>query len=88
MKIERNNLNNINPYKQQVNIKRSNSSTFSGEDKIEISSKAIEMQESTKYISERNERIEKLKSEINNGSYKVNEYDLAKNMYSYYFNNR
>lgn len=88
MKIERNNLNNINPYKQQMNVKRSSSSSFSSEDKIEISSTAKEMQEATRLLSERTERIEQIKSDINKGNYKVNEFELAKSMYSYYFNNK
>ncbi|MDF2534994.1 MAG: anti-sigma-28 factor FlgM [Bacillales bacterium] len=88
MKIERNNLGPVNPYKQHTNIRRSNSSSFSGEDKIEISSAALEMQESSKFLTERNERIEQIKKEINSGNFKVNEFEVAKSLYNYYFNNK
>lgn len=84
MKINPIGLNSINPYKkQQRNIKTGQSfSTFN--DTLEISSAAKEMQVQSSYNLERNEKVKKIKEQIESGEYKVNARQVAEKMLQYY----
>jgi negative regulator of flagellin synthesis FlgM len=84
MKITSFSVSSINPYnKQQKNVKFTDGkSTFA--DKIEISSTAKEMSVSSPYNTERAEKVQKLKAEIQSGEYKVDAKKVAEDMLKYY----
>ena len=85
MKINHVGSSGVNPYKRQMNkpdvvSKPTNKST----DKVEISSTAKEMQQISSYAAKRQERVDELKIQIENGSYKINPNDIAKGLYNFY----
>lgn len=84
MKITSYGVNNVNPYKKQQQKLNSISGKSPFADKIEISSAAKEMQVSSTVNTERAERVEKLKAQIDSGEYKVNARKVAEDLLNYY----
>ncbi|GGE84944.1 flagellar biosynthesis anti-sigma factor FlgM [Priestia taiwanensis] len=84
MRINSFGVNGINPYKQQMNKMNNMAKAMAKEDKVEISSKAKEMHEVSKVVLDRQERVEQLKQQIENGTYQIDSKDIAKSMASYY----
>lgn len=84
MKISNYGVNAVNAYKNQVRNVKSANNKSSFADKIEISKAAQNMQGVTTYSSERAERVQQLKSEIDSGEYKVNARKVAEDMLKYY----
>jgi negative regulator of flagellin synthesis FlgM len=87
MKI--NNINNsgINPYKRQLNkIDQAAKTNLHKADKIEISSAAKEMQETSKLVKDRQAKVEELKIQVENGNYKVDPQKIAKGVINFYRN--
>lgn len=83
MKINSIHLNSVNPYKkQQRNIKTNQYPSFS--DTLEISNAAKEMQVQSSFNLERNDKIKKIKEQIESGEYKVNARQVAEDMLKYY----
>lgn len=85
MKINNVNLPAVNPYKaNELNMKKTVSNTQAQTDKIEISSKAKQLSEISLYTTERNERIQEIKEQIDAGTYRVDSQEIAKKLISYY----
>ena len=84
MKINPLGLQAINSYKNQTRAVKSENTTKTFADHIEISSKAKEMQATSTYANERAERMKKIKDEIDSGSYKVDAKQVAQDMLKYY----
>ncbi|MEO4054170.1 flagellar biosynthesis anti-sigma factor FlgM [Solibacillus sp. CAU 1738] len=84
MKINPFSMKPINPYSAQQRTAKSVQNSQSFADKIEISSAAKEMQETSSYSAERAERVQKLKADIESGNYKVNARKVAEDMLKYY----
>jgi len=84
MKITSYGVNAVNAYKNQVRNVKSNDNKASFADKIEISKAAQEMQGVTTYSTERAERVQQLKADIDSGEYKVNARKVAEDMLKYY----
>lgn len=77
-------VNGINPYnKQQVNIKPKETK-LNVTDKIEISTTAKELSTSLNYSTDRAQKVQKLKEEIQSGEYKVNTHKVAEDLLNYY----
>jgi negative regulator of flagellin synthesis FlgM len=75
----------INPYKRQMNnMENAKSSAKADSDKVEISATAKEMQQLSQYSASRQERVEQLKLQVQNGTYKVNPEQVAKSMIDFY----
>lgn len=86
MKINHIGLSNINPYNRNTNISnKENQNQNKTTDKIEISTAAKEMQQTSKIVTERQEKVAGLKMQIDNGSYKVDPKEIAKSVYQFYF---
>ncbi|HWL24560.1 MAG TPA: flagellar biosynthesis anti-sigma factor FlgM [Ureibacillus sp.] len=84
MKITSYGVNNVNPYnKQQQKLKSANSSS-SFADKIEISSAAKEMQVNSTVSTERAEKVQAIKEQIESGTYKVDARKVAEDLLKYY----
>ncbi|SDP95037.1 anti-sigma-28 factor, FlgM family [Litchfieldia salsa] len=84
MKINQTNLAGINPYKKQVNKVVQTEKTVKT-DKVEISSAAKQLQETSAVTLERQEKIDALKQQVQNGTYKVDPEKIAKSIVNYYF---
>lgn len=86
MKINHIGLSNINPYNRNTNISnKENQNQNKTTDKIEISTAAKEMQQTSKIVTERQEKVAGLKMQVDNGSYKVDPKEIAKSVYQFYF---
>lgn len=84
MKITSIGVNGINPYnKQQVNIKPKETKP-NVTDKIEISTTAKELSTSLNYSTDRAQKVQKLKEEIQSGEYKVDTHKVAEDLLNYY----
>ncbi|MEY9971893.1 negative regulator of flagellin synthesis FlgM [Lysinibacillus sp. RC46] len=84
MKITSYGINAVNAYKNQVRDVKSSANKASFADKIEISKTAQEMQGVSTYSTERAERVQQLKKDINSGEYKVDARKVAEDMLKYY----
>lgn len=85
MKINNFGSSGINPYKRQMNnMENAKSSAKADSDKVEISATAKEMQQLSQYSASRQERVEQLKLQVQNGTYKVNPEQVAKSMIDFY----
>ena len=85
MKITSFGMNSINPYnKQQKSLKAAESKTAVNADKIEISTAAKEMSASSTYNSERAQKVQQLKEQIQSGNYRVDAHKVAEDMLNYY----
>lgn len=84
MKITSYGVNSVNPYNKQQRATKTVNGQSPFADKIEISKKAKEMQVSSTYNTERAERVQQLKEEIQSGEYKVDARKVAEDMLKYY----
>lgn len=85
MKVNHVNLSAVNPYRaNESNMKKLAKHTQAQTDKLEISSQAKQLSKISSYASERNERVQGIKSQIENGTYKVDSQEIAKNLMAYY----
>lgn len=85
MQINKLNIPAINPYKaNELTIKRSAQNQLAQKDKLEISSEAKQLSEITSYAAERKEYVQKIKEQINAGTYEANPEDIAKSLLKYY----
>ncbi|MEQ2527520.1 flagellar biosynthesis anti-sigma factor FlgM [Bacillaceae bacterium CLA-AA-H227] len=85
MKINNYGTSGINPYKRQMNkLENTNKTTTPSADKVEISTTAKEMQHVNSIAVERQEKVEQLKIQVENGSYKVNAQTVANKLVNFY----
>lgn len=87
MKINSFNRPDTNPYSKQINhVEKPTRTERIEADQIEISKQAKELQQTSKYDAERAARIEQLKNQIEQGTYKVDPKKVAYSIAKYYFN--
>jgi negative regulator of flagellin synthesis FlgM len=84
MKINPLNNSRINPYQRNADKVNQLKNSQKPLDKVEISSQAKDMQEISKISKERQARVEELKVQVENGTYKVDSREIAKNMLKFY----
>lgn len=85
MKINNTNMPRVNPYTaNEMKVGKTTNKPQFQADKIEISSEAKKLSEMQSYAAERNDRIEKIKAQIDAGTYKVNPEKLAVDLHEYY----
>ena len=85
MKINKINIPAINPYKtNQLKAEQAKEQAKIKTDKLEISSEAKKLSETSPITTERNERVQQLKAQIESGNYKVDSETLASNLIKYY----
>lgn len=88
MKINPFGSQGINPYQRQMNkIDQASKAVSKQSDKVEISSTAKEMQQVSQTSDQRLARIEELKVQVENGTYKVNLKESAKSIINFYSKN-
>jgi negative regulator of flagellin synthesis FlgM len=77
----------INPYKRQMNkLDAAATSQNKKADKVEISSTAKEMQQLSQVSVERKQKVEELKVQVENGTYKLDSKETAKSILNFYHN--
>lgn len=85
MKINNYGVNPVNPYKnQQLKAEATKKATASFSDHLEISSQAKDLQGIKDYSTERAEKVQALKQQIEAGTYKVDSNKLAADLLNYY----
>jgi negative regulator of flagellin synthesis FlgM len=84
MKINPMGPTGINPYKKQLN-KLAETEKITKTDKVEISSAAKQLQETSPVTVARQEKVEALKQQVQSGNYKVNPEAVAKGVYDFYY---
>ncbi|QED49608.1 flagellar biosynthesis anti-sigma factor FlgM [Cytobacillus dafuensis] len=86
MKINNFGASGVNPYKRQMNkLDQVDKLANKAADKVEISTEAKEMQHVTQIENERQAKVEELKIQVENGTYKVNPKEVARGIYQFYF---
>ncbi|MCP3740170.1 flagellar biosynthesis anti-sigma factor FlgM [Rossellomorea sp. BNER] len=87
MKINNIGPSSVNPYKKHLNhVNEPLNSGQKKSDKLEISTKAKEMQEASKLSKERQAKVEELKIQVQNGTYTPNAKAIAKGLKNFYHN--
>ncbi|MBS4190252.1 flagellar biosynthesis anti-sigma factor FlgM [Bacillus sp. FJAT-49705] len=85
MKINNFGASGVNPYKRQMNkFDQVDKLSNKAADKVEISTAAKEMQHVTQIENERQAKVEELKIQVENGTYKVSPKEVAKNILDFY----
>lgn len=75
----------INPYKRQMNkLDAAATSQNKKADKVEISSTAKEMQQLSQVSLDRKQKVEDLKIQVENGTYKLDSKETAKSILNFY----
>jgi len=83
MKINPLGSQGINPYKRQMNkLDQANKTAGKAADKVEISSAAKEMQQESQITNDA--KINELKIQVENGTYKVDPKAVAKSIINFY----
>lgn len=75
----------MNPYKKQIE-KMDKLQKTAGTDKIQISTEALELQKGSRIETDRQAKVDELKSKIESGEYQVNPREVAKKMYEFWNN--
>jgi negative regulator of flagellin synthesis FlgM len=75
----------VNPYQRQLSKSEQITKTTGKTDKVEISLAAKELQEVSKFEATRQEKIERLKQQIQTGTYQIDEKAIAESILNYYF---
>ncbi len=84
MKINNVGVNAVNPYKRQAQkIDATEQTKKQAADQLQISSAAKELQTSS-YATERAERVQQLKVDIESGNYKVDANKVATDLLAFY----
>ncbi|WP_079506665.1 flagellar biosynthesis anti-sigma factor FlgM [Mesobacillus jeotgali] len=86
MKINNNfGTSGINPYKRQMNKLDTAANTQNKKaDKVEISSTAKEMQQLSQVSVERKQKVDELKIQVENGTYKPDSRETAKSILNFF----
>jgi negative regulator of flagellin synthesis FlgM len=85
MKINKINIPPVNPYRtNQLKVEQAKEQAKFKTDKLEISSEAKQLSETSPITTQRNERVQQLKAQIESGNYKVEPEKLAANLIKYY----
>lgn len=87
MKINNFGPSGVNPYKRQMDkLNQVERAAGKKADKVEISEAAKELQQVSQFEKERQVKVNELKMQIENGTYKPNPKEIAKSIVNFYFN--
>lgn len=84
MKINNFGTHRVNPYNRQINKMDEMKKAEKPVDKVEISSTAKAMQQVTEVEQQRAKKVEDLKIQVQNGTYKPNPQEIAKSIADFY----
>lgn len=75
----------INPYRQQLNkIQQKEQTAKKQADQVEISAAAKDLQKLSAMEKERAAKVEKIRSQVESGTYKIDPRQIAEKMVAYY----
>lgn len=83
MRIQKYGSTDLHLYQKQVETKRVVEAK-NQQDKIEISEEAKQLQRANSMSQERQEKVQKLKHQIETGTYKIDPKEIAKSMIQFY----
>ncbi|UOQ45724.1 flagellar biosynthesis anti-sigma factor FlgM [Halobacillus salinarum] len=86
MKINGPNHSNFNPYQKQLQKQVPTQNNGSRQDRLEISKQAKEMQGTDKVNPARQEKLDRIKADLETGNYKVDPQQTAKKMLQFWSN--
>lgn len=78
---------NVNPYKKNMTKVNNLPSSSTKTDKVEISSAALELRQTSKVAMERAERVEAFRQQVEAGTYSVDAESVAKSVIQYFKSN-
>ncbi|MEH6940754.1 flagellar biosynthesis anti-sigma factor FlgM [Bacillus sp. JJ722] len=84
MKINNVGPTGMNPYKTNLNKLEAKQSLFNKKDKIEISTTAKDLQQSSQIVAQRQEKVQQLKLSVENGTYKLDPRGTARSLVDFY----
>ncbi|WP_026581002.1 flagellar biosynthesis anti-sigma factor FlgM [Bacillus sp. J33] len=85
MKINNFGPSGVNPYKRQMKkMESAGKPAKAAADKVEISSTAKELQQVSQLSENRRAKVEELKVQVENGTYKINPKEVAKSLANFY----
>jgi negative regulator of flagellin synthesis FlgM len=87
MKINNVGSMGVNPYRRSFDKEMQVKKPATKQDKLEISAAAKELQQVSQWTAERQEKVRKLKEQVQNGTYKIDPEAIAKSIYKFYFEN-
>jgi negative regulator of flagellin synthesis FlgM len=89
MRIDKFGLMGVNPYRRQFDkeMQAKKPVAKQDQDKVEISAAAKELQQISQSTVERQEKVRKLKEQVQNGTYQIDVKAIAKSIYKFYFEN-
>ncbi|OIK11432.1 flagellar biosynthesis anti-sigma factor FlgM [Bacillus sp. MUM 13] len=74
----------VNPYNRQANKIDQTKPAVKLSDKVEISSTAKELQQTSQIPAQRQAKVEELKLQVQNGTYKLNAQETAKSILNHF----
>lgn len=75
----------VNPYKRSLEKSAAAAQkSQTKEDKVEISSKAIDLQHSNEVTKARQEKVQAIKAQVESGTYTIDPNAIAKGLLNYY----
>ena len=87
MRIDKFGLTGVHPYRQQFDKEMQMKKSAVKQDKVEISAAAKELQQLSQWTVEHQEKVRKLKEQVQNGTYQIDAKEIAKSVYRFYFDN-
>lgn len=85
MKINNIGSMGVNPYKKSLEKNNATpTKSQAKEDKVEISSKAIDLQQSNEVIKARQEKVQAIKTQVENGTYTIDPKAIAAGLLNFY----
>ncbi|MED4402753.1 flagellar biosynthesis anti-sigma factor FlgM [Metabacillus fastidiosus] len=76
--------NGVNPYKRQLDKNESIAKASAKKDKVEISTVAKDLQQTSELTKARHEKISAIKEQIENGTYKIDASAIAEGLLKFY----
>jgi negative regulator of flagellin synthesis FlgM len=77
----------VNPYRRQFDKEMQAKKPVVKQDQVEISAAAKELQQISQWTVEHQEKVRKLKEQVQNGTYQIDAPAIAKSIYKFYFEN-
>ncbi|WP_246238105.1 flagellar biosynthesis anti-sigma factor FlgM [Alkalicoccus luteus] len=82
MKI--NPMHSVQAYKSQQNVQRQQQEIVKKADQLEISAQAKELAKAREFTEAREQKVQELKAQVQNGTYKPDLNETARKMYDYW----
>lgn len=75
----------VNPYRRHIDKSAGDNKLAAKQDHVEISAEAKELQQHSQWLTERQQKVQRLKEQVQNGSYQIDASAVAKSVLDFYF---